>query len=209
MRSSRNGFTLVELLVVIAIIAILVALILPALSRGKERAVTVRCISNLRQLGLAMQSYANDHDDLLPPAGKFIPWDSTDPIAWTRELFNYYEATNVLHCPALVRAEPEHLFNYFMGSRAVWVTTAKLGSVPLSRIEFPSEYIVSGDYNHPPFKPGDADPDNYSQDTLFGRPSPVHHRRVNILFADWHVGTYGSFMPADMTYSFTARGVAF
>ena len=209
MRSARKAFTLVELLVVIAIIAIMAALLLPALSRAKQRSITLHCINNLRQLGVAMHLYADEHSDWLPPAGAFIAWDSTDPVAWTRVMMDYYQATNLLHCPALARAEPEHLFNYFMGSRAVWVTTANTGSVSLATIEFASEYILSGDYNHPPFKPGDADPDNYSQDTLFGRPSPVHNRRVNILFADWHVGTYRRFTPEDMTYSFTARGVSF
>jgi prepilin-type N-terminal cleavage/methylation domain-containing protein/prepilin-type processing-associated H-X9-DG protein len=207
--SLANAFTLIELLVVIAIIAILVALLLPTLGKAKEKAMTTRCLSNLRQLGLAMHLYADEHEELLPPAGKVIPWDSPDPVAWTRALLDYYSTTNILVCPALSRADPGQLFNYFMGCRAVWVTTSQRGSVSLAKIQFPAEYILSGDYNYPAFGAGDADPDNYSQDTLFDRPSRVHNRCVNILFADWHVGTYQNFKSNDMTYSFTARGVSF
>ena len=62
------GFTLIELLVVIAIIAILASLLLPALSRAKDRGRRARCISNLRQLATALQIYADNNNDSCVPA---------------------------------------------------------------------------------------------------------------------------------------------
>lgn len=62
----RNGFTLIELLVVIAIIAILAAILFPVFAQAREKARQTMCLSNSRQMGLAVQMYTQDYDEVLP-----------------------------------------------------------------------------------------------------------------------------------------------
>ena len=71
-RKTRNGFTLVELLVVISIIALLVAILLPALNKAREQAKFAVCKTNLRQIGVSLWMYANDYNDRLVPGDM---WD--------------------------------------------------------------------------------------------------------------------------------------
>jgi prepilin-type N-terminal cleavage/methylation domain-containing protein len=63
----RSGFTLIELLVVIAIIAILAAILFPVFAQAREKARSAACLSNLKQMGTALQMYGQDYDEGLPP----------------------------------------------------------------------------------------------------------------------------------------------
>jgi len=196
----------VELLVVVAIIAMLASLIFSAVSAATARAKSTQCLSQLRQLGLAMTVYGADNNELLPAAHTTVPWDSTNPVAWTRVLFPQKSEPQVLTCPSYGEFYYQSHFSYFMGSRAAFEEAgAQPAPLPLRHILLPSQYILSGDCNFP-FTAQDADPDNYTADTLFGLVPIGHGRRVNVLFGDLHALKAKHFEAGTMTFSFTQPG---
>jgi hypothetical protein len=220
-----RAFTLIELLVVIAIIAILAALLLPALSSAKQRSWSATCISNLRQIGLGMKMYADENNESYPESGSTIYWDQIDPKTkrhgWTQQIIAATLNTNVYHCPGNVQlpSDKQSPFNYFNSGRAAFIasspdpTSRHFAATKSGQILFPTAYVLSGDTidNAGYFDPADCDKDDYVQDCVGGELGvpkseqvrwKAHGQGQNLLFADGHVKYYQGYNTNEMTFRY-------
>ncbi len=224
----KPGFTLIELLVVIAIIAILAAMLLPALASAKQKAWTTSCSSNLYQIGLGLRMFADDHNENYPESGSDIYWNAVDSKTgqpgWMQQAFPYVGNTNAYNCPGNAQLPPpmQGPFNYFNGDRAAFVATGAFAPVKGTAILYPTAYVLSGDTCGIPstttgegagrsFDPLDADKDDYSQNCVGGEINgtpfelwQVHSLGQNLLFADGHAKWYKGYNPNEMTFRYVA-----
>jgi prepilin-type N-terminal cleavage/methylation domain-containing protein/prepilin-type processing-associated H-X9-DG protein len=195
---SPDGFTLIELLVVIAIIAVLASLLLPALSKSKSKAQATKCLSNLRQLGIASTMYSEDSDDFLPFAWYNDPDPKVNnfyallaPIVFNTYFDGYGDfEQGVFACPVrarepLVGDNPMRVSYGMNQYNSVAFPDPK--TLRLAQVEsFDNSHKVlicdlAYSYNHPPLGGISTNYVGYK-----------HFNRANFLFFDAHVASYAT-----------------
>ncbi|QQE13833.1 type II secretion system protein [Planctomycetota bacterium] len=188
----QNAFTLIELLVVISIIALLIGILLPALSAARDTALAISCQSNVRQIGYTVYMYADDFDQYLP-AGDLERRRNHVP-QW---MMSRLESSEVFHCPAdeLFDADSYALKtsygynNYYLARVVTWGPPRKVELHKMDEGTNPSSTIVFGDSGH-------QDEDGWaSYEIRFTKPTMYlygrHHQeeKASILWLDGHCTT--------------------
>jgi len=193
----RRGFTLIELLVVIAVIAILAAILFPVFSRARAKARQASCLSNQKQIALALLMYADDYDEMLPPGwyeaspGVFISWD-------THFVQPYIKSSNLLICPEAkqpaygypeVMGQGAYLGAFGSPSETVLLSDIKKCFDPGGAVFGPNHQLhAPSNFGSPPTKPAnDADDQPIAGDaTWVTRPRGLHNGGANVAYLDGH-----------------------
>jgi prepilin-type N-terminal cleavage/methylation domain-containing protein/prepilin-type processing-associated H-X9-DG protein len=145
--SQRRGFTLIELLVVIAIIAILAAILFPVFAQARDKARQTACLSNIKQLGMALITYVQDYDEMLPhhagdPANFLSP---TVVSNWARAIQPYAKSTGIYTCPSAPlspSANPATQGSDRNSYQGNGVVLSRLGTA-LARIPAPADIVFA------------------------------------------------------------------
>jgi prepilin-type N-terminal cleavage/methylation domain-containing protein/prepilin-type processing-associated H-X9-DG protein len=184
----KNGFTLIELLVVIAIIAILAAILFPVFAKAREKARQSSCLSNCRQWGTAVMSYAQDYDEIVPASYIAYPGASPAFALWYNLLQPYIKNTQISKCPS--SNGPAYNGNWF-GTDYGYNSTLSPDNVgvALATIVYPAETLVMGDCDWT------RSPTDYSNSNSWNMAYGFHQSRfipqrhndgANMVFADGH-----------------------
>jgi prepilin-type N-terminal cleavage/methylation domain-containing protein/prepilin-type processing-associated H-X9-DG protein len=176
-KKSGHGFTLIELLVVIAIIAILAAMLLPALSKAKQKAQAISCMNNLKQLTLGWLLYAGDNDSKLAPDGD----EYTTPVSTYPDARILPGAAWAQWCPGNMDAFSPYQTNFvqaglvypYVNTVSVYKCPADFSVDKFGPFSFPKVRSISMNCYLAPIKPWTSlNTVNYYKDTQILRPGP-------------------------------------